>query len=85
MSEQSAHGMGLIKNSFDTIENGVENLDFAHDQVDIQRQEKISILTNSPLARKCRNSSQFSTCTDSVLYTITESSKIQLLYTVYTT
>ena len=38
VSGQSAHGTGLIKNSFDTIENGVENLDFAHDQVDIQRQ-----------------------------------------------
>ena len=79
ISGQSAHGTGLIKNNFDTIENGVENLDFAHDQVDIQRQEKTSLLANSPLARKCKNSSQFRTCTDSVLYTTTHSSKIQLL------
>ena len=79
ISGQSDHGMGLIKNNFDTIENGVESLDFPHDKVDIQSQEKTSLLGNSPLARKCKNSSQFSTCTDSVLYTITDSSKIQLL------
>ena len=79
ISGQSAHGTGLIKNNVDNIENGVENLDFVHDQVDIQRQEKTSLLANSPLARKCKNSSQFSTYTDSVLYTITDSSKIQLL------
>ena len=79
ISGQSDHRTGLIKSSIDNIENGIENLDFAHDQVDIQRQEKTSLLANSPLARKCKNSSQFSTCTDSVLYTITDSSKIQLL------
>ena len=79
ISGQSDHVTGLIKNNFDTIDNGFENLDFAHDQVDIQRQEKTSLLANSHLARKCKNSSQFSTCTDSVLYTITDSSKIQLL------
>ena len=79
ISGQSAHGTGLIKNYFDTIDNGVENLDFAHDQVDIQRQEKTSILANSLLVRKCKKLSQFSTCTESVLYTTTDSSKIQLL------
>ena len=35
ISGQSAHGTGLIKSSFDNIENGIENLDFDHDQVDI--------------------------------------------------
>ena len=78
ISGQSAHGTGLIKNNSDTIEKGVENLDFAHDQVDIQRQEKTSLLANSPLARKCKKSSKFSMCTHSVFYTTTDSSKIQL-------
>ena len=79
ISGQSAHGMGLIKNNLDTIENGVENLDFPHDQVDIPRREKTLLLANSPLARKCKSSSQLRTCTDSALYATADSSKIQLL------
>jgi hypothetical protein len=83
MSGPSESGSGLAKSNADIIDNGVHNFDFefAHDHDVIQAQERAQILTNSDLEKKYKNGapSQFDARTSPVLYTTSDTSKIQLL------
>ena len=77
----SDSGSGLVKNNVDIIDNGVHNFDFAHDHDAIQAQECAQIFTNSVPEKKYKNGGtlQFDTGTSPVLYTTSDTSKIQLL------
>ena len=79
----SDSGSGLAKNNADIIDNGVHNFDFdfAHDHDVIQAQEHAQILTNSVLEKKYKNGAppQFDARTSPVLYTTSDTSKIELL------
>ena len=81
ISGSSDSGSGLAKNNADIIDNGVHNFDFAFDHDVIQAQEHTQILTNSVLDKKYQNGAplQFYTGTSPVLYTTSDTSKIQLL------
>jgi hypothetical protein len=81
MSRPSDSGSGLAKNNVDILDNGVHNFDFAHDHVVIQLQESTSILTISLLEKKYKNGGplQLNASTSPLLYTTSDTSKIQLL------
>jgi hypothetical protein len=81
MSGLSDSGSGLAKNSDDIIDNGVHHFDFAHDHDVIQAQERAQILTNSVLEKKYKNGAplQVDARTSPVLYTTSDTNKIQLL------
>ena len=85
MSGPSDGGSGLDKNNDDIIDNGVHNFDFdfdiAHDHDGIQAQEHAQILTNSVFEKKYKNGDPllFNARTSPVLYTTSDTSKIQLL------
>ena len=83
LCEPSDSGSGLAKNSVDIINNDVHNFDFdfAHDHDVIQAQECAQILTNSVLEKKYKNGGplQFDTRNSPLLYTTSDTSKIQLL------
>ena len=81
MSGPSDSGSGLVKNNADIIDNDVHNFDFAHDHDVIQAQECAQILTNSVLEKKYKNGGplQFNAITSPVLYTTSDTNKIQLL------
>ena len=57
------------------------DFDFAHDHDGIQAQERAQILTNSVLEKKHKNGAppQFDARSSPVLYTTSDTSKIQLL------
>jgi hypothetical protein len=71
----------LAKNNADIIDNSVHNFDFAHDHDVIQAQERAQIVTNSVLEKKYRYGGplQFNAITSPVLYTSSDTSKMQLL------
>ena len=81
MSGPSDGWSDLAKNYADIIDNGVHKFDFAHYHDGIQAQEHAQILTNSVLDKKYRNGGpfQFDARTSPVLYTTSNTSKIELL------
>jgi hypothetical protein len=81
MSGPSDSGSSLATNNSVIIDNGVHNFDFAHDHDVIQAQECAQVLTNSVLEKKYKNGAplQFDARNSPVLYTISDTSKIQLL------
>ena len=85
MSGPSDSWSGLAQNKADIIDNDAHNFDFdfdfAHDHDGIQAQERAQILTNSVLEKKHKNGAppQFDARSSPVLYTTSDTSKIQLL------
>ena len=81
MSGPSDGWSDLAKNYAEIIDNGVQKFDFAHYHDGIQAQECAQILTNSVLEKKYRNGGpfQFDARTSPVLYTTSNTSKIELL------